>query len=229
MTQTQKNFVKGAAILAIAGLIVKIIGAFFRIPLTNVVGTEGMGYYQLAYPVYSLLLVVSTAGLPTAISKLVSERVAKDDYEGAHYTFQIAWRVLAILGVITAILMFFLSGTIAKVQSTPPAIYSLMAISPALFFVSILSAYRGYFQGLQYMVPTAISQIVEQVGKLGIGLFVAYLFLSITGKPEMGAAGALIGVSCSEAISLLYMMIVYKRRKGEILLNIKNLDPKGAT
>ncbi|MEG0251386.1 MAG: polysaccharide biosynthesis protein [Christensenellaceae bacterium] len=229
MTQTQKNFVKGAAILAIAGLIVKIIGAFFRIPLTNVVGTEGMGYYQLAYPVYSLLLVVSTAGLPTAISKLVSERVAKDDYEGAHYTFQIAWRVLAILGVITAILMFFLSGTIAKVQSTPPAIYSLMAISPALFFVSILSAYRGYFQGLQYMVPTAISQIVEQVGKLGIGLSVAYLFLSITGKPEMGAAGALIGVSCSEAISLLYMMIVYKRRKGEILLNIKNLDPKGAT
>ncbi len=229
MTQTQKNFVKGAAILGAVGLIVKIIGAFFRIPLTNVVGTEGMGYYQMAYPVYTLLLTVSTAGLPTAISKLVSERVAQNNFEGAHYTFQVARRVLVLLGLVTAVLMFALAGPISQLQKTPPAIYALMAIAPALFFVSVLSAYRGYFQGLQNMVPTALSQLVEQAGKLGIGLVLAKVLLDQTGNPAMGAMGALVGVTMSEVLALLYIMGVYRKRKGEILSNIPHLDPKGAS
>jgi len=229
MTQTQKNFVKGAAILGVAGLIVKIIGAFFRIPLTNVVGTEGMGYYQMAYPIYNMLLVISTAGLPTAISKLVSERVAKDDYAGAHYTFKVAWRVLLVLGIATSIIMLALSGPISSLQKSAPAVYSLMAISPALFFVSMISAYRGYFQGLQYMVPTAVSQLLEQLFKLAVGLSLAYALLRMTGRPELGAMGALLGVSVSEIVALVYMMLMYRRRKGEIIARIPELDPQGAS
>ncbi len=229
MSEKQKSFVKGAAILAAAGIIVKIIGAVFRIPLANLIGPEGLGYYQFAYPIYAALLVVSTAGLPTAISKMVSERIAKDDYAGAHYTFQVAWRVLLVLGVATSLIMFALAGPISSLQQSPPAIYSLLTISPALFFVSMISAYRGYFQGLQYMTPTAVSQLLEQVGKLCIGLSAAKILYDTTGRPELGAMGAILGVTISEVVSLAYMMIVYRRRKGEIISHIAVLDPKGAS
>lgn len=229
MNKTQKNFVKGAAILAGAGLIVKIIGALFRIPLTYVIGGEGMGYYQMAYPVYSMLLVVSTAGLPTAISKLVAERVAQNNYALAHYTFQVAWRTLFVLGVATTVLMFAMSGTISALQQSPPAVYSLVAISPSLFFVSMLSAYRGYFQGLQYMVPTAVSQLIEQAFKLIVGLYLGYYFINITGLPEMGAMGAVVGVSVSEIAAMFYIMLVYAKRKNKIMSQIPGLNPKGAS
>ena len=220
MTQTQKNFVKGAAILGAAGLIVKVIGALFRIPLANVVGTEGMGYYQMAYPVYTLLLTVSTAGLPTAVSKLVSERVAQGDFAGAHHTFLAARRALLVIGAAASILMCALAGPVSRLQATAPAMYALMAISPALFFVSVLSAYRGYFQGLQNMAPTALSQLAEQAGKLAAGLSIAYFLLQKTQNPAFGAMGALLGVTLSEAAALLYIMGVYGRRKRGILVNI---------
>ena len=169
MTAKQKNFVKGAAILGIAGLICKVIGAVFRIPLSNAIGTQGMANYQAAYPLYAFLLVISSAGLPTAISKMVSERVTKGDYRGAHFTFQVAYKVLLIVGVITSVLLFAASPLVSKLIGLDTSMYSFMAIAPALFFVSILSAYRGYFQGLQMMTPTALTQIVEQVGKLAVG------------------------------------------------------------
>lgn len=229
MSQTQKNFVKGAAILGIAGIIVKIIGAFFRIPLTNIIGSEGIGYYQMAYPIYSMLLVISTAGLPTAISKLVAEHVAQDNFADAHYTFQVAWRVLLVLGIATSGVMIFLAQPISQLQQSPPAAYSLLAISPALFFVALISAYRGYFQGLQYMVPTAVSQLLEQVFKLIAGLFLADFLYKLTDKVEFGAMGAVIGVSISEIVAMLYIMITYKRRKGNIISRIRNLDPQGAS
>ena len=114
MTKTQKNFLKGAAILAVSGVICKVIGAVFRIPLANIIGELGMGNYQIAYPIYALLLVVSTAGLPTAISKMVSERIAVGDYRGANYIFRAAFRILVIIGVISAVLMAALSGVIAR-------------------------------------------------------------------------------------------------------------------
>lgn len=229
MTQTQKNFVKGAAILGVAGLIVKIIGAFFRIPLTNIIGSEGIGYYQMAYPIYSMLLVVSTAGLPTAISKLVAEHVAQENYAGAHYTFQIAWRVLFVFGIATTAIMAFMAQPISQLQQSPPAFYSLLAIAPALFFVSMISAYRGYFQGLQYMVPTAVSQLLEQLFKLIAGLYLADFLFKLTGKAEFGAMGAVVGVSISEIVAMFYIMITYQRRKGEIISHIRSLDPKGAS
>ena len=151
MSEKQKSFVKGAAVLMVAGLIVKILGALYRIPLTSAITTTGMGYYNVAYPIYATLLVVSTAGLPVAISKIVSEHIAMGDYTGAHNVFRVARRVLLLLGIIMTAVMLLLSGPISNAVMQEKSIYSLLAISPALFFVSILSAYRGYFQGMQMM------------------------------------------------------------------------------
>ncbi len=225
MTAKQKNFVKGAAILGIAGLICKVIGAVFRIPLSNAIGTQGMANYQAAYPLYAFLLVISSAGLPTAISKMVSERVTKGDYRGAHFTFQVAYKVLLIVGVITSVLLFAASPLVSKLIGLDSSMYSFMAIAPALFFVSILSAYRGYFQGLQMMTPTALTQIVEQVGKLAVGLSLA----SLMGQrgPQYGAAGALIGVTVSEVLALIVVIIMYNKNKSTILRNISRAPKMG--
>ncbi|MGI5849488.1 MAG: putative polysaccharide biosynthesis protein [Christensenellales bacterium] len=214
MSKGQKSFVKGAAILGGAGLIVKIIGAIFRIPLTNIIGADGMANYQVAYPIYAALVVISTAGLPAAISKMVSERVTVGDYRGAHRVFQTAFRVLFFIGIVSTAVMLAISGLLANAATIPTAKLSLMMISPSLFFVAILSAYRGYFQGLQIMSPTALTQLIEQVVKLGAGLYLASLW--IDKGVEYGAAGALLGVTISEICALALIIGIYNKKKKDI-------------
>lgn len=207
------GFVQGAAILGIAGLLVKIIGAVYRIPLANIVGESGMAYYEVAYPYYSWLLVISSAGLPTAISKLVSERIALGDIVGAKRVFRAALRLLFVIGIVTAVLLFILSSPIANLSGAAPARYSLMALSPALLFVSVMCAYRGYLQGMQCMTGTAISQIVEQLIKLIFGFGLAFLFVKMRpDAPELAAMGALIGVSVSELVALAVIKFYYDAR-----------------
>lgn len=224
MSEKQKSFVKGAAILMVAGLLVKVLGAVYRIPLTSAIGTTGYGYYNVAYPVYATLLVVSTAGLPVAISKMVSERVALKDYTGAHNVFRVAWRVLLILGIATTLIMMACSPLVANVVKQEKSIYSLFSISPALFFVALLSAYRGYFQGMQMMTPTALTQVIEQVGKLVFGLYLGYQWLPY--GVEFGAAGALVGVTISEVVALLFIVCIYKGGKKRIMrrVDVTKLD-----
>lgn len=224
MSEKQKSFVKGAAVLMVAGLIVKILGALYRIPLTSAITTTGMGYYNVAYPIYATLLVVSTAGLPVAISKIVSEHIAMGDYTGAHNVFRVARRVLLLLGIIMTAVMLLLSGPISNAVMQEKSIYSLLAISPALFFVSILSAYRGYFQGMQMMGPTAITQVIEQVFKLVMGLSLAYAWLPM--GVEYGAAGALVGVVISEVAALIVIMLIYGGNRKAIMSRV---DPNHLT
>ncbi|MBT7123502.1 MAG: polysaccharide biosynthesis protein, partial [Clostridia bacterium] len=214
---TKKSFVKGAAILAAAGLLVKVLGAVFRIPLTNLITPDGMANYSVAYPIYATLVVISTAGLPSAISRMVSARVIVGDYRGAHKVFTTALKLLFVVGLISTIALFFLADTIATMNKIPTAALGIKLISPSLFFVAVLSAYRGYFQGLQQMVPTASTQIVEQVVKLGAGLLLASLWISR--GVEYGAAGALLGVSLSEVGALALIIIMYNRRKKDIKLH----------
>jgi stage V sporulation protein B len=215
----KKSFVKGAGILAISGLIVKVIGAVFRIPLTNIIGTEGIGLYQMAYPIYAFLLVASTAGLPVAISKMVSEELALGNHYGGYRIFRISRRLLTLVGITTSVLLLVFSGVISKLQGNPKSLYPLMAISPALFFVSLMSAYRGYFQGMHAMHPTALSQIVEQLGKLVIGLTLAALWLPK--GPEFAAAGAILGVTLSEVAALVLLLGIFRKEKKTILRNAK--------
>ncbi|NLA84851.1 MAG: polysaccharide biosynthesis protein [Clostridiales bacterium] len=215
----KKSFVKGAAVLAAAGLISKFIGAMFRIPLTNLIGSAGMSSYQMAYPIYSFLLIASTAGIPTAISKMVSENLALGNYRDAHRVFLLSVRIMLVIGLSTFLVFAAGSKLIARIQGVEEAFYSILAIAPSLIFVTLISSYRGYFQGMQYMTPTALSQLIEQSGKLVLGLWFAALLLPR--GPEFGAAGAVIGVTLSEGLALAFLMGMYKRRKEEIHHNIR--------
>lgn len=218
MSKKQKSFVAGAAILGFFGLIVKGIGAVFRIPLFIIVGSEGIANYNVAYPIYALLIVISTAGLPAAISRMVAEHVSTGDYKGAYKVFQTAFKALVLIGIVSTAILLLLSKIIAESVKIPSADLSLMMIAPALFFVAILSAYRGYFQGLQIMLPTALTQVAEQVIKLAAGLYLASLW--VNRGVEWGAAGALLGVSISEVFALIMIMVIYRIKKKDINANV---------
>lgn len=211
MKKRQSSFVQGATILGIAGLLVKIIGAIFRIPFANIVGTQGTAYFDAAFPYYSYLLVVSSSGLPTAISKQVSEYIALNDYRGAREVLNVSLVLLAGIGLVTSAMMFFGASTFAAITSYKETFLSFRALAPSLLFVSVMCAYRGYLQGMQRMTATALSQVVEQVGKLVIGLTLAIKLLPK--GPEYAAMGALIGVSASELLALIVVYLFYMRRK----------------
>ncbi|HSH36046.1 polysaccharide biosynthesis protein [Schnuerera sp.] len=216
---TKNNFLKGAAILGIAGAIVKILGAFYRIPLSNIIKTEGMGYYQTAYPLYVLLLTLSTAGFPVAIAKLVSEKRALGDYKGAHKVFKVAFLGLFIAGLITSLFVFLNAKYIVEALGNINAYYSLIALVPALFFVPIMAAFRGFFQGRQTMTPTALSQIVEQFFRVTIGLALTYYLLD-KGRP-IAAGGASFGGSIGAMAGAAMMIIIYLSKRQEIGEEIK--------
>lgn len=216
----KNNFLKGAAILGLAGIIVKILGAFYRIPLSNMIGPEGMGYYQTAYPLYVLLVAISTSGFPTAIAKIVSEKRALQDYRGAHRVFRISFMGFLTAGIITSLFVYFTAGFIVRTVGNSKAYYSLIAMTPALFFVPIMSAFRGYFQGRQTMTPTAISQFIEQLFRVAIGLFLAYQLVGL-GLPQ-AAGGASFGASAGAIAGTIIIVIIYLREKGKITDEIKN-------
>lgn len=231
-TAKKTTFVKGAALLAAAGLICKFIGVFFRIFAVRIVGEQGMYYYELVYPTYSWLLIISSSGIPTAISRMVAERAAVGNYDGARRVFRRSLLLLLVIGVVTSALMFFGAewiGTVA-LGSDIGAKYSMMALAPALLFVSVMCAYRGYLQGLQRMTGTSVSQLAQQIFKFIFGLILAYLFFHRYAHSPMqhaaGAAGLLLGVTVSEALALLVMMIFYARTKGQYVATLEDPDPK---
>ena len=203
-----RTFIKGAAILGAAGVICKVIGAIYRIPLTNLIGAEAMGIYSKAYMIYSLLLVLTTSGIPAAVSKLVAEYAATGDYRNARRTFKLTRNLLFSIGGACALIMLLLSDIIARSLGISEGGMVILCIAPSLLLTAV-SAYRGYFQGLQNMTPTALSQIIGQLAKLIAGLSLAALLMPK--GPVYAASGALLGVSLSEALSLIYMAVAYRR------------------
>ena len=195
----------GAAVLAAGSMLAKVIGAFYRVPLTNILGAEGMGLYQLVFPVYALFMTLSTAGIPTALSRIVAERRAMG--EGAKKYLAAALITLLSLSALAGILITALSGAIAEWQGNPAAARGYAVIAPAIFFVGIVAGLRGWFQGEMYMLPTALSGIVEQVVKLavGVGLAVAFAERGVTAA----VTGALLGVAVSEFAAAAYLVITY--------------------
>lgn len=222
---SKNNFLKGAAILGAAGIIIKILGAFYRIPLSNIIKTEGMGYYQTAYPLYVLLLTISTSGFPVAIAKLVSEKRALGNYRGAHKVFKVAFSGLLIAGTLTSVFVFLNAKNIVRLLGNENAYYSLVALVPALFFVPIMAAFRGFFQGRQFMVPTALSQIAEQLFRVTMGLGLT-LFLLDRGKP-IAAGGASFGGSIGAIAGAIVVIIIYLTKRKELSQEMKvNLNDK---
>ena len=217
---SKNNFLKGAAVLAIAGILIKIIGAFYRIPLTNIMPDEGMGYYQVGYQLYILLVAVSTSGFPTATSKLIAEKRAHGNYKGAHKIFKVSFIGFLIAGILSALVVLFGAGTILDFMDNPNSYYSLIALVPALLFVPIMSAFRGYFQGMQDMVPTAISQLIEQLFRAGFALSLAYLLLG-RGVP-IAAGGASFGASAGAIAGTIVIIFIYFRNRKTIAKEINS-------
>jgi len=220
----KQGFLEGAAVLAIAGIVVKIVGAFYKIPLTNLLGPDGIGIYNAGYTIYNMLFMVATAGLPVAISKLVSENIAKENYAEAKNVFIIARRLLLVVGIIGMAIMLFGAGFFARRINMESSVMSIMALSPCLFFVAIMSSYRGLFQGTSNMVPTALSEFIEAVGKLIIGIVLAYVLMP-WGK-SFAAAGAILGVSTGSFLASLFLMGCYKSTGRILDENIKKSEQK---
>jgi stage V sporulation protein B len=195
------SLLKGTLILSIAGVIVKVIGAVYRIPLANIITSEGMGYYGSAYPIYGFLIAISTTGLPTAISKLVSEKMALGQTAEAHRVFRVSFVTLFAVGLVSSTALFAASKYLVNAIQNPKAYYSMIAVAPALFFVPLMSAFRGYFQGLQNMVPTALSQVFEQLGRVIVGFVLAIVLLPK--GLEYAAAGASFGASSGAVAGLI--------------------------
>ena len=204
---TRKSFMQGALVLGIAGLIIKLLGAIFRIPLANIIGEEGMGYYQTAYPIYVLFLTLSTAGIPIAISKLVSERCSLEEYRAANKVFRVSFLLLSAIGIVSSISLFLGAEAIVGALGNPKALLAMKAIAPALLFVPIMAAFRGYFQGMQNMKPTAASQIIEQLFRVAAGLSLSILLVQ-SGR-HYAAAGASFGATAGAIAGLAGIAIIY--------------------
>ena len=220
--KAKDSFLKGAFILGMAGILVKVMGAFFRIPLGNLIGAEGMAYYQAAYPVYTLFLTLATAGFPTALAKLVSEKNAIGDHKGAHKIFKVSYTVLFMTGILAFLVFFFGADYIVNnIMNNPGAKSAMLAIAPALIFVPLMSSYRGYFQGNRDMNKIAISQIAEQFFRVILGIGLAYFLMEGYG-PELGAAGAIMGATIGAVASILYLIFAYIKGSKQRKIDIKN-------
>ncbi len=211
---SKKSFMQGAVVLGAAGVIIKIMGAFFRIPLGNIIGDEGMGYYQAAYPIYVLFLTIATAGVPLAISKLISERVAMGNHYEAYRVFRVSFILLFALGITSSAILFFGAGYISEIVKAPDSKPAMMAIAPALLFVPLMASYRGYFQGYQDMKPTAVSQIVEQFFRVIVGLTLAIVL--VNQSLQLAAAGASFGATAGAIAGIFAMMAIYYRKKNSL-------------
>ena len=216
----KKTFLAGAMILGMAGVIVKMLGALFRIPLTNIITADGMGYYSMAYPVYVLVFTISTSGLPVAISRMISERRAQAKYYEAYRVFRVSFWVMLTIGLIACGGVFILAPFITSVlQEEPNAVYALRATTPALLLCPILSCYRGFFQGQRNMTPTAISQIMEQIFRVGLGLALAFLLMKID-LPH-AAAGASFGATAGAVAGLITVLFIFQKNRSKMMSEIR--------
>lgn len=208
-----QSLLKGTLVLTAAGMVVKVIGSLNWVILSRVLGGEGMGLYQMAYPLYFLALSVSSAGIPVAISIITAERVAAKDYRGARRVFRVSLSLLAATGLVFSLLLFFGASWLIQERfiRDPRAYYSLVALAPAIFFVTILSSYRGFLQGWQIMTPTAISQIVEQLVRV-VTMLIFATWLAAYGI-EYAAAGATFGAAPGALAGLLIMLAYYWRQR----------------
>jgi len=206
---SKDTFLRGAFILTMAGIIVKIIGAANRILLSRLLGGEGIGLYQMAYPIYLLALSISSAGLPVAISIMVAEKNAIRDYIGAQRVFRISGIALTVTGLAFSALLYVSAGWLVDtgLVRDPRAYWALIALSPAIFVVTIVSALRGYFQGLQQMTPTAVSQIMEQLVR--VVTMIAFAVLLLPYGLEYAAAGATFGAAPGALAGLLVLLGYY--------------------
>lgn len=207
----KSTFFGGAATLAIGIVVVKLIGALYKIPLGRILGDVGFGHFNNAYSVFNLLLMVSTAGLPVAMSKTISEANALGRRNQVNRVFRVCLVTFIVLGALTTAIMLFGAQSLANLQGDSMAAPAIRAMAFTALFLCAASAYRGFAQGHSDMVPTAVSQVIEAVAKLVVGLILAWYLLHLGFGSEIAAAGAIAGVAAGSFAALVYLMIRHHR------------------
>lgn len=215
-SEKKQSFIKGAAILAGAGIAVKIIGAFYKIPLGIILGPCGMANFSLAYNIYALLFVLSTAGVPAAVSKMVSQALARGKCDEARRIYRIAFFTFGCAGALGSVFLLFCADKLAVFMGSKDAAMSLRTIAPAVFFVSVSAVSRGYFQGKANMYPTAISEIIEATGKLVFGIGLAWIIKRTGAGDGVVSAGAVAGVSVGAFASAVYFIMKRDKSRSEL-------------
>ena len=210
-TPKKNSFFGGAGILTAGVVIVKLIGALYKIPLGGILSDAGFADFNAAYNIYSLLIIISTGGLPVALSKMVSEANALGRGNQVKRVFSLSLATFCVLGTVSFCVMAFFPNQLADLMNDSHSAYSILALAPAVFFICPLSAFRGYFQGHSLMTPTAVSQIIEALCKLVVGLALASAFKETLKDEAMAAAGAILGVSVGCALGAIYVYFCYRR------------------
>jgi stage V sporulation protein B len=234
-----QNLLRGASVLTASMLIVKLIGAVFKIPLGNILNGSAMGYFNTAYNVFTMVYAFSTAGLPTAIAKMVAEQAARGRWRDIRRIHDLSVKLFFFMGLAGTVLMAAFSKVYVTVAGNPGALFSVLAIAPAIFFGCMMSAYRGYYEGLRNMTPTAVSQIVEVVAKLVFGLSLSVLVVMYgnaqfeAGKEVFGvlcrneaeataaaapyaSAAAILGVTLSTLVGTVFLLLRHRFRGDEV-------------
>lgn len=194
----------GALILMISNIVVKIIGSFLRVPLTNIIGVEGMAYYNAAYSIYVTFYTISTAGIPVAVSRMIATANSENKHNEIKRIFKVAFSLFFVIGVVGTSVMMIFAKQFAGAAKMPDAFLAMLCIAPTIFFICLSSAYRGYFQGLSNMTPTAVSQVIEALAKFGIGIFCAIYFTRQGYPIHQVAAFVILGVTIGVFLGVVY-------------------------
>lgn len=230
------NFLIQGSILAVAGILVRIIGLIYRVPLNNILGEEGVGYYSTAYNIYAILLLLSSQSMPIAVSKLVSERKAKKEYVNMKRVFAGAIAYAIVIGVVVGLIAFFGADTLAGFYERPSCARALRVLAPTLVIVSIIGVFRGYFQGMGDVVPTSVSQILEQIVNAVVSVVAAYQLYSYgwllneaadtstrhTDAASFSAAGGTLGTCMGAFAAFIVLLVIYIKRRSNINNKAKN-------
>ena len=221
---SNSKFLKGTLILTASSIVVKIIGSLNWIILSRVLGGEGIGLYQMGFPIYLMAITVSSAGVPVAISIITSEKLAKKDYRGAKRVFTVSLRLLLLTGLVFSSALFFGADFLINqhIIRDARAYYSIIALAPAVFFVTFLASFRGYLQGWQIMTPTATSEVVEQLTRVITMLVFADLFMPY--GLAYAAGGASMGAGVGAICALLVLMWFYRRLKKRLQKEMEEQD-----
>lgn len=208
----KQKFLQGAAILTLGTVLVKVIGALYKIPMNRIIGNEGFGHFNVAYSIFNVLLTVSTAGLPIALSRMISQAETLGNRKQVQNIYKTSLRIFLLIGAVCSGAMLIFAPQLSNLMRDPDAVYAIAALAPAVLFLCITSSFRGYFQGQQYMTPTAVSQVIEAVCKLVIGLGAVFLILNLGFGVAEAAGGAIFGVTSGSILACLYLFVQYRKK-----------------
>lgn len=222
MSKRRQDFAYGAIILSLSGFLVKLIGAIFKIPLTNLVGAKAMSYFSSSYSIYIFLLSLATSGLPTGIAAMISKSLAVGKRKDISKILKISAAIFVTLGAVLSVLGFVFAPQIAVLMNSKEAYYAVAAIMPSILCIAVVSVFKGFFQGYNNMAPTAVSNIVEAVVKMSAGYGIAWYMYNNGYPVEQVVGGAILGVTLSTFAAMVYMSLRYVLRDKSYRIKIKD-------